>query len=72
MGAYFALGFKDHQICLAHILRKVQGLLKEAIHKRNESPSTKMETSPWLKKLDDQLKLSLGHLKKILTGFAMS
>ena len=78
--AYFALDFKDHQICLAHILRelqylneldpnqdwskKVEELLKEAIHKRNENPSTKMDAYPWLKKLDDLLKLSLGHLKK--------
>ncbi len=78
--AYFALNFKDHQICLAHILRelqylteldpnqdwskKVEELLKEAIHKRNENPSTKMDAYPWLKKLDDLLKLSLGHLKK--------
>ena len=78
--AYFALDFKDHQICLAHILRelqylteldpnqdwskKIEELLKEAIHKRNENPSKKMDASPWLKKLDDLLKLSLGHLKK--------
>ena len=78
--AYFALDFKDHQICLAHILRelqylteldsnqdwskKVEELLKEAIHKRNENPSKKMDTSSCLKKLDDLLKLSLGHLKK--------
>ena len=78
--AYFALDFKDHQICLAHILRelqylteldsnqdwskKVEELLKEAIHKRNENPSKKMDASSCLKKLDDLLKLSLGHLKK--------
>lgn len=78
--AYFALDFKDHQICLAHILRelqylneldsnqdwsnKVEELLKEAIHKRNQNPTTKMNSSPWLKQLDDLLKLSLGHLKK--------
>ena len=78
--AYFALDFKDHQICLAHILRelqylneldpnqdwskKVEELLKETIHKRNENPSTKIDASPWLKKLDDLLKISLGHLKK--------
>ena len=78
--AYFALDFKDHQICLAHILRelqylneldpnqdwskKVEELLKETIHKRKENPSTKIDASPWLKKLDDLLKLSLGHLKR--------
>lgn len=78
--AYFALDFKDHQICLAHILRelqylneldsnqewskKVEELLKEAIHKRNQNPAMKMDASPWMKKLDDLLKLSLGHLKK--------
>jgi regulator of replication initiation timing/transposase len=78
--AYFALDFKEHQICLAHILRelqylneldpnqdwskKVEELLKEAIHKRNESPSKKIDATSWLKKLDDLLKLSLGHLKK--------
>ncbi len=78
--AYFALDFKDHQICLAHILRelqylneldsnqdwsqRVQKLLKQAIHKRNQNPCTKMDTSPWLTRLDDLLKLSLGHLKE--------
>lgn len=78
--AYFALDFKDHQICLAHILRelqylneldsnqgwskKVEELLKEAIHKRNQNPAMKMDASPWLKKLDELLKLSLEHLKK--------
>ena len=34
------------------------------IHKRNENPSKKMDASSCLKKLDDLLKLSLGHLKK--------
>lgn len=74
------MDFKDHQICLAHILRELQylneldsnqdwsknveELLKEAIHKRNQNPSTKMNSSPWLKQLDDLLKLSLGHLMK--------
>ena len=78
--AYFALDFKDHQICLSHILReleylneldpnqdwskKVEELLKETIHKRKENPFTKIDASPWLKKLDDLLKISLGHLKK--------
>ena len=78
--AYFALDFKGHQICLAHILRelqylneldpdqdwskKVEELLKEAIHKRNENPSKKIDATLWFKKLDDLLKLSLGHLKK--------
>lgn len=78
--AYFALDFKNHQICPAHILRelqylneldsnqnwseKVKGLLKEAIHERNQNPSTKMDTSPWLLRLDDLLKVSLGHIKE--------
>lgn len=78
--AYFALDFKDHQICLAHILRElqylneldsnqnwarnVQELLKEAIHERNQNPSTKMDTSTWITRLDNLLKLSLGHLKE--------
>lgn len=78
--AYFALDFKDHQICLAHILRElqylneldsnqnwarnVQELLKEAIHERNQNPSTKMDASPWITQLDNLLKLSLGHLKE--------
>lgn len=78
--AYFTLDFKDHQICLAHILRELQylneldsnqhwarnaqELLKEAIHERNQNPSTKMDTSPWITRLDNLLKLSLGHLKE--------
>ena len=41
--------------------KKVQELLKEAIHKRNENPSMKMNSFPWLKQLDDFLKLILGH-----------
>lgn len=60
--AYFALEFKDHQICLSHILRElqylneldsnqnwasnVQKLLKEAIHERIQNPSTQMDPSP--------------------------
>lgn len=78
--AYFALDFKDHQICLAHILRELQYLdelesnqnwtrnlqvlLKQAIHERNQNPSTKIDNSPWLTRLDNLLKLSLGHLKE--------
>lgn len=78
--AYFALDFKDHQICLAHIFRelqylneldsnqdwseKVKELLKEAIHERNQNPSTKIDISPWLMRLDDLLKAGLGHLKE--------
>ena len=44
--------------------KKVQELLKKAIHERNQNPSTKMNSSQWLNQLDDLLKLSLGHLKK--------
>lgn len=78
--AYFALDFKDHQICLAHILRElqylneldtkqswskeVQTLLREAIHERNLNPSAKINSSPWLDRMDDLLKLGLEHLKE--------
>ena len=52
--AYFTLNFLNHQVCLAHLLRelqylneldteqqwskKVEGLLQEAVHERNENP----------------------------------
>ncbi|MFT4073845.1 MAG: IS66 family transposase [Dysgonamonadaceae bacterium] len=76
--AYFALNFLGHQICLAHILRElkylskvdtgqqwskeVEGLLKEAIRLRNENPKVKIDTSPWLEKLDKLLQRNLDRL----------
>lgn len=66
--------------CLAHIFREskylneldlnqnweknIQELLREAIHERNQNRSMKMDTSPWLTRLDNLLKLSMGHLKE--------
>ncbi|MEG1902746.1 MAG: IS66 family transposase, partial [Clostridium sp.] len=77
--AYFSLNFKDHQICLAHILRelqylneldtnqdwskKVQVILQEAIHERNQNPETNIDSKPWIARLDDYLKQNLTHLK---------
>lgn len=77
--AYFALNFISHQICLAHILREVQylnelddrqqwsvelqTLLREAIHERNQNPDKVIDTSPWIKRLDNILKQSVEHLK---------
>lgn len=86
--AYFALNFLDHQICLAHILRelkylgdlddnqkwshKMETLLKEAIHTRNESPKDCFETKSWLQRLDGLLDWNLEKLddkfKKLRNG----
>ena len=41
--------------------KKIQELLKEAIHERHQNPSTKMDASPWFQQLDDLFKLSLEH-----------
>ena len=62
--AYFAIGFLDNQICLAHLLRnleflndmdkgqtwarEVQELLREAIHTRNENPGKPISVKVWL------------------------
>lgn len=77
--AYFALNFLNHQICLAHILRqteylceldskqqwsvKLQSLLREAIHERNENPSKVIAPTPCLSRLDNILKQNVENLK---------
>ena len=54
--AYFTLNFLNHQVCVAHLLRelqylneldtkqqwsrKVESLLQQAVHERNENPQT--------------------------------
>lgn len=78
--AYFAIDFLDNQICLAHLLRnleylndidreqtwakEVQGLLREAIHLRNEKPADIIPKENWLTRLDDLLKKNLDNLRK--------
>lgn len=70
--AYFAIDFLNNQICLAHLLRnleylndldneqtwakEVQGLLREAIHTRNEKPAEVIPKQGWLDRLDELLK----------------
>ena len=78
--AYFAIDFLNNQICLAHLLRNleylndidkeqtwakdVQALLREAIHKRNESPSQVISKQSWLDRLDELLKKNIDGLRK--------
>lgn len=78
--AYFALNFLDHQVCLAHLLRelqylneldtqqewsgKVESLLREAIHERNENPQRVIDKRPWAERLDRLIAASLSHMKK--------
>jgi len=78
--AYFSLNFLNHQICLAHILREVQylnelddkqqwskqlqTLLQEAIHERNQNLDKKIDTSPWLTRLDNILTQNVEHLEQ--------
>ena len=78
--AYFALHFLNHQVCLAHILRELQylnevddkqqwsrrieNILQQAIHERNEHPQDIIPKDPWLKRLDDTLKQSVTSLGK--------
>ncbi len=78
--AYFALHFLNHQVCLAHILRELQylnevddkqqwsrrieSILQQAIHERNEHPQDIIPKEPWLKRLDDTLKQSVTSLGK--------
>lgn len=78
--AYFAIDFLDNQICLAHLLRNleylndidkeqtwakdVQRLLREAIHLRNEKPTSIIPKEGWLTRLDDLLKKNLDNLRK--------
>ena len=77
--AYFALNFLDHQVCLAHLLRELEylteldptqngskdvaGLLRKAIHERNEHPADVIEKKAWLEKLDILLQANLLYLK---------
>lgn len=78
--AYFALNFLNHQVCLAHLLRelqylneldtqqqwsrKVESLLQEAIHERNENPQIVIEKKSWLSRLDNLLEENLQHMAK--------
>ena len=76
--AYFALNFLNHQVCVAHLLRelqylneldteqqwskKVESLLQEAVHERNENPQAVIDKQPWLIKLDGLLTENLEHM----------
>ena len=78
--AYIALNFLDHQVCLAHLLRelqylkeldkeqdwsaRVEQLLQEAIHKRNEQPQDIIDKLPWEKRLKSLLTENLSHMKE--------
>lgn len=78
--AYFTINFLNHQVCVAHLLRelqylneldtqqqwsgKVESLLQEAIHERNENPQSVIDKKPWLKRLDALLAENLEHMKK--------
>ena len=79
-GAYFAIDFLDHQVCLAHLLREleylsqldkrqdwseqVRKLLREAIHERNTRPGDVIAKKPWLERLDRLLSENVLHLKE--------
>ena len=76
--AYFTLNFLNHQVCVAHLLRelqylneldtqqewskKVESLLQEAVHERNENPQAVIDKQPWLIKLDGLLTENLEHM----------
>ena len=76
--AYFTLNFLNHQVCVAHLLRelqylneldteqewskKVESLLQEAVHKRNENPQAIIDKQPWLTRLDRLLTENLEHM----------
>ncbi len=76
--AYFALNFLNHQVCVAHLLRelqylneldteqqwskKVESLLQQAVHERNENPQVVIDKQPWLIKLDRLLTENLEHM----------
>ena len=76
--AYFALHFMNHQVCLAHLLRELQylselnteqnwseqiaGIFREAIHERNIHPTSVINKSSWMKRLDDMLKQNISDL----------
>ena len=78
--AYFTLNFLNHQVCIAHLLRelqylseldkeqqwskKVESLLQEAVHERNENPQAVIDKEPWLLKLDTLLMENLEHMKE--------
>ncbi len=78
--AYFAIGFLNNQVCLAHLLRNleylndidrtrtwaggVQTLLREAIHQRNENPSAIIQKQTWIDRLDELLKRNPDSLRK--------
>ena len=78
--AYFTLNFLNHQVCIAHLLRelqylseldkeqqwskKVESLLQEAVHERNENPQAVIDKQPWLLKLDTLLMENLEHMKE--------
>lgn len=80
--AYFALNFLDHQVCLAHLLMelqylneldkrqdwsaRVEQLLQQAIHSRNEHPQEVIDKSPWLKRLDPLLTENVSHMNQAL------
>lgn len=73
--AYFALHFLNHQVCLAHLLRELEylselnteqkwseqvaELFREAIHERNIHPTSIINKSSWMKRLDDMLKQNI-------------
>ena len=76
--AYFTLNFLNHQVCVAHLLRelqylneldkgqqwsrKVESLLQQAVHERNENPQAIIDKQPWLTKLDGLLTENLEHM----------
>ena len=76
--AYFTLNFLNHQVCVAHLLRelqylneldtkqqwskKVESLLQQAVHERNENPQAIIDKQPWLIKLDQLLTENLEHM----------
>ena len=76
--AYFALNFLNHQVCVAHLLRelqylneldteqewskKVESLLQEAVHERNENPQAIIDKQPWLVRLDALLTENMEHM----------
>ena len=81
--AYFTLNFLNHQVCVAHLLRKLQylneldtkqewskkveSLLQEAVHERNENPQAVIDKQPWLIRLDGLLTENLEHMAEQFT-----
>ncbi len=82
--AYFALNFLNHQVCIAHLLRelqylneldteqqwskKVESLLQEAVHERNEKPQAIIDKQPWLQRLEALLTENLEHMAEQFVG----